>query len=331
MRNVHHPTVAELRAFVACMEKGSVTAAADSLSLTQSTVSRSLALLEDKLGLPLFHRVRKRLVPSDAGRLFAVDAASILARLEEATVKTMAFGGRRDILNLAVLPTFASRWLAPRLQGFSAAEPEISLNIAARLLPVDHERDGFDASILRTAAGPAGFGTLVLAADRLVAVASPRLLGGGAVRDEAALLALPLLQQATRPTLWLEWFREAGLDARNILRGHRFDQFATVVEGAVAGLGVALVPDFAVWRELEAGLLRPASPRRLDLAPPYTLVHPPQSLERAAFRRFVGWLRAAVAPAQLAGTAPEGTGAREPSAGVVPPGPTVTEGPPLPE
>ncbi|ALN74827.1 LysR family transcriptional regulator [Aureimonas sp. AU20] len=333
MRNVHHPTVAELRAFVACMEKGSVTAAADSLSLTQSTVSRSLALLEEKLGVPLFHRVRKRLVPSDAGRLFAVDAAGILARLEEATVKTMAFGGRRDILNLAVLPTFASRWLTPRLQGFSTSAPEISLNLAARLLPVDHERYGFDASILRTAQGPAGFGALMLETDRLVPVASPRLMEGGAVRDAGALLALPLLQQATRPTLWLEWFREAGLDVRNILRGHRFDQFATVVEGAVAGLGVALVPDFAVRRELEAGLLVPASPRTLSLAPPYTLVYPQRSVERSAFRTFLRWLTelAAEAPSQLAGTAPDGTGAREPSAGVVPPGPTVTDGPPLPE
>ncbi|KQQ80839.1 LysR substrate-binding domain-containing protein [Aureimonas sp. Leaf324] len=294
MRPAYHPTIAELRAFVACMDKGSVTEAAASLNLTQSTVSRSLALLEDKLGVPLFHRVRKRLVPSDAGRLFAVDAAAVLARLDEASVKTMAFGGRREILNLAVLPTFAARWLAPRLVAFSRAEPGISLNVSARLGAVDFDRDGFDAAIRRVGAAAGSGGGLVLLADRLCAVASPELLDGREARGEGALTGLPLLQQATRPTLWLEWFREAGLDARDILRGHRFEQFAMVVEGAVAGLGVALVPDFAVERELRAGLLTLASPRRLALPDPYTLLHPPRSLERPAFAKFHRWLRETV-------------------------------------
>ncbi|WP_061938744.1 LysR substrate-binding domain-containing protein [Aureimonas sp. AU22] len=295
MRPAYHPTIAELRAFVACMEKGSVTEAADTLFLTQSTVSRSLALLEEKLGVPLFHRVRKRLVPSDAGRLFAVDAAAILDRLDSATVKTMAFGGRREILNLAALPTFAARWLSPRLVAFSQAEPEISLNVSARLGPVNFEAEGFDAAILRSGTPTGPMRALPLRADRLRAVASPRLLAGRDLADAGTLLGLPLLQQATRPTLWLEWFREAGIDARDILRGHRFDEFAMVVEGAVAGLGVALVPDFAVERELAAGLLTPASPREIALPAPYALLHPPRSLERPAFARFHHWLRETVA------------------------------------
>ncbi len=294
MRTSYQPTISELQAFVACMEKGSVTSAAEALALTQSTVSRSLALLEEKLGVSLFHRVRKRLVPSDAGRLFATDARAILRHLDEATVKTMAFGGRTEILNLAVLPTFASRWLVPRLQAFSSLEPAISLNIAARLVFGGVETDGFDAAIRRTDQRPAGFGSLALEDDRLLAVASPRLIEEDTLSDASALLRLPLLQQATRPTLWLEWFREAGIDARDILRGHRFDQFATVVEGALAGLGVALVPDFAVRRELEAGLLTLASPRVMRLAAPYTLVYPDRSTERPAFARFRSWLEESV-------------------------------------
>ena len=290
MRPAYHPTIAELRAFVACMDRGSVTEAAASLHLTQSTVSRSLALLEEKLGVPLFHRVRKRLVPSDAGRLFAVDAAAILARLDQATVKTMAFGGRREILNLAVLPTFAARWLSPRLVAFSRAEPGISLNVSARLGAVDFEAEGFDAAILRSGPPSGILEALTLCPDRLLAVASPQLLAGLDLADEAMLLRLPLLQQATRPTLWLEWFREAGIDARDILRGHRFEQFAMVGEGAVAGPGVALVPAFAVERELEGGLLTLASPRSLALPEPYCLLHPRRSLQRPAFARFLAWL-----------------------------------------
>ena len=116
MRRSYTPTIGELEAFIACSNTGLTTSAAKTLNLTQSAVSRSLNSLEVRLGVRLFHRIRKRLVLSDAGRAFFHDAEALLEELEQATIKVMAFGGRADLIRLAVLPTFANTWLIPRLR-----------------------------------------------------------------------------------------------------------------------------------------------------------------------------------------------------------------------
>ena len=104
------------------------------------------------------------------------------------------------------------------------------------------------------------------------------------------LAELPLLQQATRPSLWLDWFRHAGRDPRTILRGARFDHFDMVMTAAVAGLGVALVPEMLVRNELRDGRLVLASERRLPGAEPYALLFPARSEAIAGFSRFRDWL-----------------------------------------
>src|SRR5690554_5180511 len=111
MRDAYMPTIGELHAFVSCARSGSTTRAADELHLTQSAVSRSLGTLEERLGVLLFHRVKQRLVLSDAGHAFHREAERILTDLNQAAVAVMAFGGQSEVLRLAVLPTFASRWL----------------------------------------------------------------------------------------------------------------------------------------------------------------------------------------------------------------------------
>ena len=122
--------------------------------------------------------------------------------------------------------------------------------------------------------------------EYLVVVAAPSMLHQGLMLEDHELAKLPLLQQATRPTLWLDWFRNAGLDPRTILRGARFDHFDMVINAAIAGLGVALVPEILARKELAAGSLVRASERRL----PYTLVYPPRSEEIEGFIRFRDWM-----------------------------------------
>lgn len=293
MRESYLPTVSELAAFVACARTGATTRAAEEMNLTQSAVSRSLATLEERLGVRLFHREKRRLVLSDAGRAFLREAEPLLEDLRRAAVGVMAFGGRTDVIRMAVLPSFGTAWLIPRLARFRALHPQATFDIAARLEPVDFDTDPFDIAIQRGDMRPAGAEAIELMAEWLIVVAAPALVSGPV--EDAALARLPLLQQSTRPSLWLDWFRDAGLDPRPILRGARFEQFGMLVAAAIAGLGIAIVPEPVVAEELARGRLVRASARRLRGGQPYAAILPQRRAASPVIGAFRDWLAAEAA------------------------------------
>lgn len=126
------PRIADLLAFEAAARHASVSRAADELHLTQGAVSRQIRQLEAQLGMSLFHRVRQRVVLTDIGRIYAADVRSALMDFSGATQKAMAMSGVDGLLNLAVLPTFGTRWLIPKLSKFTAFRPSVTINFAAR-------------------------------------------------------------------------------------------------------------------------------------------------------------------------------------------------------
>ena len=295
MRHAYTPSLPELQAFVQAARLGTATRAAAASGLTQSAISRALNSLEARLGVALFHRIRQRLVLSDAGRALLPEAERMLADLDRAALTVMSFGGHRDVLRMAVLPTFAALWLIPRLPGFAAIAPQVTFDISATLTPLDFERDPRDMAIIRAQPPLRGASFDLLAEERLIVVAAPGLLPKSGVLADAALARLPLLQQSTRPDLWLDWFRHAGLDPITILRGARFEQFGMVLAAARAGLGLALVPEVFVAADIASGALVLASPRSITSSTPYVLTYPERSLEIAAFRQFQSWLLASSA------------------------------------
>ncbi|KGM50391.1 LysR substrate-binding domain-containing protein [Pseudooceanicola atlanticus] len=293
MRHSYTPTVAELEAFCATARAGTTIQAARSLGLTQSAVSRSITGLEARLGVALFVRARQRMTLSDAGRTFLREAEALLDRLNDAAMSVMAFGGQAQVLRMAVLPTFARLWLIPRLRAFQATMPGLSIDMAARLSPVDFEAEPFDLAIQRTHHRASGAHHLHLLDEELAIVAAPSLIGRAPLsRDE--VLRLPLLQQSTRPTLWPDWCRAMGLDPRGALRGARFDHFDMVLDAAIGGLGVALVPEILARPALARGDLTLAAPGDVRTGQAYTLIYPERSAELPHFARFRDWLRAEI-------------------------------------
>lgn len=286
LRGAYLPTISELHAFSACARTGSTTRAAYELSLTQSAISRSLGTLEERLGVRLFHRVRQRLVLSEAGTSFRREADRILDDLDQAAMSVMAFGDQAQVLRLAVLPTFGKVWLVPRLRLFRAIVPTVTFDIVSRLDAVDFDADPFDATIQRSDMRPANAEFVPLMDERLVVVAAPEFLIGQGTLEDGALARLPLLQQTTRPSLWLDWFRDAGIDPRSILRGPRFEHFDMVITAAVSGLGIALVPEVLAEAELADGRLELASERRLVVSAPYSLIYPERSAALDGFDAF---------------------------------------------
>jgi LysR family glycine cleavage system transcriptional activator len=296
MRHSWTPTLNELQAFRACAETGSATQAAQKLGLTQSAVSRSLATLEARLGVRLFHRVRQRLVLSDAGRAILRDAGRILDDLDQAAMTVMSFGGRKDVLRLAVLASFGTVWLIPRLARFQSMAPQVSVDITSVIGVVDFDRSPFDAAVQRGSLCSPGTEVLPLIEERLVVVAGPGLLPDGvSVLADAALAQLPLLQQSTRPDLWLNWFLEAGLDPITLLRGARFEHFGMIIAAAKANLGIALVPEILVAEDLALGRLRLASARSIAGPSPYALIWPAGRRESRALRLFRDWIQVELA------------------------------------
>ncbi len=289
MPQSHIPSISELEAFTACAREGTTVMAARRLNLTQSAVSRSLATLEDRLGVALFNRVRRRLVLAPAGAAFLERAERLLADLSDATASAIAFGGERTVLRMAVLPSFGRSWLIPRLHRFAAEAPEVTVDLAARLTPVDFAHEPFDLSIMR-ARHEAAVAAEPILAEELVLVAAPALMAGRSELSPEDVLRLPLLQQSTRATLWLDWFRETGADARLILRGARFDHFDMIIDAAAVGLGVGLVPEIVAREALTSGRLVLAAPRRFRTGDDYALFLPEDTSPAPHVTAFRDWL-----------------------------------------
>ncbi|MDC0737636.1 LysR family transcriptional regulator [Cognatishimia sp. SS12] len=228
-------------AFDAVARSGSVTLAAQELDLTQGAVSRQIKKLEAFLEYPLFTREKMRLSLTPVGATYANAVHEGLARIATATtdLRGNPHGG---VLNLAILPAFGAHWLAPRLSGFLGAHKGVTLNLSTRLAPFDFGRTNFHAAIHFGRDDWAGAHSVKLMEEELAPVMSEHLARGRKVTVDM-IPGLPLLHLDTRPKAWQRWCAQNGIEAPP-RAGMVFDQFATMLQAAAGGLGVALVPRF---------------------------------------------------------------------------------------
>ncbi|MCV2867708.1 LysR family transcriptional regulator [Defluviimonas sp. WL0002] len=247
------PSISLLTAFEAVCRTGSTLAAARDLDLTQGAVSRLIQNLEAQLGVQLFLREGRRLRPTDRALAYARDVGKALDLISRGSMRLRA-GTGGGTLALAILPTFGTRWLAPRLPRFLSAHPGITINLGTRLRPFDFEEEGFDAAIHFGADSWPGAGAIKLFDERLVATCSPEFLAANPAGDATELTRMPLLQLETRPNAWASWFRQHGVDGTPA-QGMLFDQFAPMIQATIHGLGVALLPEFLAKAELADGRL----------------------------------------------------------------------------
>ena len=280
-----------LIAFETSARHQSFTRAAEELCLTQSAVCRQISTLEDYLGIQLFNRVKKRVTLSEAGLLYAKQVREYLKQMEHDTLSLMAHRGAGGVLELAVIPTFAARWLIPRLADFHSLNPAITLDLTTRAEPFMFTDTPFDAAIHFGDPVWPGAITEYLFGEEMVPVCSPSLLGGATRVDPEQLECLPLLHQSARPDAWREWFEVAGRPNVNAMGGSRYELFSLLVEAARAGLGVALMPRFFVLSEIALGELLIPSPYVLHNQRSYYLVYPQNKVGSPSLQVFCQWLR----------------------------------------
>ncbi|MDP2081006.1 MAG: LysR family transcriptional regulator [Pseudotabrizicola sp.] len=283
------PSMPALLALEAVDRLATVSAAAQELSLTQGAVSRALQGLEGQLGVALFVRERQRLRLTPAAQDYVRHVRVHLTGLSQASLRLRANPGGGG-LSLAILPAFGVQWLAPRLPDFARANPGVTVHLSTRLRPFDFAAEGFDAAIHFGRADWPGAEHLLLLEEVVLPVCAPAVMPEP-VTEAEALLALPLLQLESRPGAWGRYLAQQGLPGQRPV-GMVFDQFATMIQAAIHGLGVALLPEFLIQDALRDGQLVPAWPARGHGLGSYYLVWPRDVPPRPPLIAFRDWIAA---------------------------------------
>ncbi len=285
------PSLMSLQCFDAAVRHMSFTRAARELNVTQSAVSRQVRHLEEYVGRPLFRRHKQRLILTEAGEAYADSIRELLDKAEAATLQVMAYGSGGGTLTIALLPTFGSRWLVPRLGDFTARYPDIQLNLMTQVKPFDFAGSDIDVAIhFGSDVWPGGVCHRLMG-ETIVPVAAPSLLAGqpGLAGPEDTG-RYTLLQHVTRPQAWQEWLCECGVTNVDGRLGPRFEQFQMVIQAAIAGLGLAVLPLFLIREELASGRLIVAIDHPVTSAHAYYLVHPESKADLRRVVVFRDWL-----------------------------------------
>ncbi len=282
------PSLGALRALEALDRLGSATAVAEELSLTQSAVSRQLQTLEQQLGAVLIIREKRRMRLTPAAKTYAAEVREALNRIAQASIKLRVNpeGGQ---INLAILPTFGMRWLVPRLPEFATRHPDITVNMATRLHRFNFGSEDIDAAIHYGKPDWPDTQHLRLKPETVVPVCAPSLLQRHTVARPADILSLPLMHIQTRPKAWSDWFAHWGVDAPTP-QGMLHDQFSTITQAAIHGLGVALLPDYLAQQDITSGRLVPVWGGTTPSMGSYYLVWPKEKATDPALRKFRDWL-----------------------------------------
>ena len=282
------PSIASLRAIEALDRLGSATAVAEELSLTQSAVSRQLQALEAQMGVAMILRDGRRMALTPAARAYAEEVRQALQQIAQASLR-LRVDPRGGSLDLAILPTFGMRWLVPRLADFARLHPEVTINMATRLSPFNFATQPFDAAIHFGEADWPGADHMLLRTETVLPVCAPDLAARLPLRRAADLLSLPLLHIGTRPRAWAEWFMAHGV-TQEPPQGTLYDQFSTITQAALHGLGVALLPAYLAEQDLAAGRLTVAFGGPTPTRGAYYLVWPRAKGQDTALSLFRDWL-----------------------------------------
>jgi len=288
-----------LRAFEAAARERSLTKAAESLHVTHGAISHQIKSLESDLGVRLFERAGRGIRLTDEGERFATRVRTAFAELRTAVQEITSRANPR-LLRVSVVPSFAARWLLPRIGRFLAAHPDIDLDVSANMANVDFQHDPADVAIRYGFGQWDGVRVEHLLDDSFFPVCSPRIAAGVPKRPED-LARYTLLRADNEP--WKPWFEAAGLDWPEPTRGPIFNDSAHMMQAAAEGQGVALGRATLLGNDERNGVLvRPfaveaPAPRR------FYLVYPPRHADSPKFAAFRAWLHTELAADRKANAA----------------------------
>lgn len=291
-------SISALRAFDAAARRLSFTAAAEELGVTQSAVSHAIREVETRLSASLFRRVGRRLELTEAGKRYQPYVREALSHLKAGDLAVTDPARRSRILTVSVSPSFAAKWLAPRIGDFAARHPDLDLRISASAQHVDFTDQDIDLAIRHGAGEWPGLDAVRLCTEAWLPVCSPAF----SRKDLSAadILALPLIHYRDTKG-WRRWFEAEGVDASDTTdRGLTFSEMSLAIDAAAAGQGVALARSALAARDLIAGRLVALTTSRQPADFAYWIVRPKNRSRTRKLIRFTDWLRREAAAEEAA-------------------------------
>jgi LysR family glycine cleavage system transcriptional activator len=285
------PSLRNLQVFEVAARHPTLRAAADALFLTHGAVSRQIRALEAELGVALFTRTRQGMVLTPQGHRLRASVAEALKLMHDATA-TIGHQARHSPTRLVVtvLPSFATRWLLPRLSDFRSRHPDITVELISAMAPLDLTEKQIDLGIRNGEGSWAGVTSERLAQEKLFPVAAKGgILGHGKLpRSAQELLEYPLLNPYDD---WQRWFSRAGVTARLPFVGKTFNDANLLLQAAEAGEGIALGRKWLVADALNEGnLVRLPGP--MIVSPrSYYLIYPENQPLSPHAEAFAIWIR----------------------------------------
>lgn len=269
------PPLNALRAFEAVARCGSVRAAAAELSVTPAAVSQQVRVLEAHFGLALFERSVRRIVPTERGRELFQGTSRHLFAIAEAAARLRPGA---DTVQVSAVPSFAARWLVPRLQGFMREHPGVDVRVDADPTLVDLTRSGVDLGVREGAGRYPDHESRCLFPLDVWPVAGPAYARRTFGRGRPGWSTAALLHESTYPDLWARWIEQAGIERADRERGMYFSHAMLTLTAAIQDQGVALASPALVAAELADGRLVVVDRRPLRTGLGYHLAWPRPSI-----------------------------------------------------
>jgi len=287
----HLPPMSALRAFEAAARTGSLTRAAEALHLTHGAISHQIKALEADVGVRLVERAGRGIRLTDEGERLASRVRAALTELGDAMREVSERANPRQ-LRVSVMPSFAARWLLPRIGSFMAAHPQVDLDVRASASLTDFRRDDVDVAIRYGTGNYPGLTVEHLMDDIYFPVCSPNI-GGGPPARPADLARYVLLRSDYES--WQPWFAAAGLDWPQPTRGPIFNDDSHVMQAAIEGRGIALARTSLIGNDLANGVLVRLFETTVTAPTRYYLVYPPARAGLPKLQQFGAWIKKEIA------------------------------------
>ncbi|PAJ93055.1 LysR substrate-binding domain-containing protein [Burkholderia ubonensis] len=291
MRHLY-PSLTELLAFVSSAKYLNFTYAARELEITPSAVSRQVANIEALFGLKLFVREGRNLYLTRAGRDYHARVTNPLREIGNASIELLSARQNSDVLTIASVPTFTTKWLVPRLPEFLAAAPDVTLSFRRHLAHGAPFPLELDAAIRYGDGLWDGVRSDYLDGRTFVPVCSPEFASKYALSTPADTATAPRLVHEQAQSAWSDWAKRYGVTQMNPFSGPRFEQYSVLIQAAQSGLGLALVPIFLIRTLIDTALLvQPIdAPIELDNQGHYLCCTTERLDTSSALRRFREWM-----------------------------------------
>ena len=295
---MHLPPLNALRAFEAAARHRSFARAAEELHVSQGAISRHVKLLEEHFGVLLFRRLARGLKPTEAATQLLPRASAAFAMIEQAAT---AIGNARSEIRILASPTLANRWLIPRLRRFTEQAPEISVSVGVLRSSYREFYSGdYDvgvATFYMPADWPDDLRAERIRGEELTPICAPPLLeGDSALRTPADLNSHTLLRITACRYDWPKWLEANGYaDIVDAGSGPSYETGELAIRAAVEGLGVVMMDQFLVERELQAGVLVDPFPSSKPVDNGYYFFCDRSRSDDPLIKAFRNWLLAEVA------------------------------------